>query len=184
MQEASVDCAATVRHTGARTSDLMRGRPMDANNLAQQRSSRNWLTEDHCDLEEFRTSVARRSAREEFPLAADFQRDVPVYDCRTRIRDLGSDTDYLAAVQAEWAAVWLNGPGIVVLKKGQPDTGLVDETSEVFRALIAEQKAAGQAAGDHFAKPARCWIFLEPRPSERWLRLFGDRPPRVPDRNF
>jgi ectoine hydroxylase-related dioxygenase (phytanoyl-CoA dioxygenase family) len=136
---------------------------MDANNLAAQRSSRNWLTEEHCDLEEFQASIAKRSAREEFPLAADFQRDVPIYDC-DRIRDLGSDPGYRAAVQAEWAAVWLNGPGIVVLKKGQPDTALVDETSDVFRQLIEEQKAAGQTAGDHFAKPGandRVWNALE-----------------------
>ena len=47
---------------------------MDANNLAERRSSLNWLTEDHCDLEEFRAFIDKRSAKEDFPLAADFQR--------------------------------------------------------------------------------------------------------------
>ena len=60
--------------------------------------------------------------------------------------------------------MWLNGPRIVVLKREQPDTALIDETSEVSPVLIAEQKAAGQSAGDHFAKPGandRVWNALE-----------------------
>ena len=136
---------------------------MDAKNAVERRSARNWLTKDHCDLGDFLSSSAKGSAKADFPFAADFQKDVPIYDCE-QIGRLASDAGSRAAVQAEWAEVWLNGPGIIVLKRAQPDSGLMDETSEVFRALIAEQKAAGTAAGDHFAKPGandRIWNALE-----------------------
>jgi ectoine hydroxylase-related dioxygenase (phytanoyl-CoA dioxygenase family) len=136
---------------------------VDATNLAQQRSSRNWLTEAHCDLDEFRASIAKRSLKSDFPFAADFQRDVPIYDC-DRIRQITSDVSVRAAVMAEWAAVWLNGPGIIVLKRGQPDAAIINEASDVFRTLIDEQKEKGSAAGDHFAKPGandRVWNALE-----------------------
>lgn len=136
---------------------------MDASDAAGQRRERNWLSRDDCDLDELLASIAVRSARSDYPLAADFQRDVPIYDC-DHIRSIAVDHEARAAVQAEWTDVWLNGPGIIVLKRAQPDLALMDETSEVFRSLIAEQKAAGTAAGDHFAKPGandRIWNALE-----------------------
>ena len=54
----------------------------------------------------------------------------------------------------------LDGPGIIVFREASPDRSIVDRASEVFTALIAEQKAKGAVAGDHFAKPGandRVW---------------------------
>ena len=136
---------------------------MDAPNASEHRSARNWLSKDHCDLQDFLDSIARRSAVADLAFAAEVREDIPIYDGE-RIRQLAADPASRAAVQAEWAEVWLNGPGVLVLKRAQPDTALVDEASDVFRALIAEQKAAGTAAGDHFAKPGandRIWNALE-----------------------
>ena len=45
-----------------------------------------------------------------------------------------------------------------------PDTAVVDRATAAFDAMIAEQKAAAAAAGDHFAKPGandRVWNALE-----------------------
>jgi ectoine hydroxylase-related dioxygenase (phytanoyl-CoA dioxygenase family) len=62
-------------------------------------------------------------------------------------------------VQAELARALLDGPGIVVFAAAF-DPAAVDRASEVFRAIIDEQKAAGAASGDHFAPPGnndRIW---------------------------
>jgi hypothetical protein len=55
-------------------------------------------------------------------------------------------------LQAELARALLEGPGIVVFA-GAFDPRVVDRASEVFWALIDEQRASGAAAGDHFAPP-------------------------------
>jgi hypothetical protein len=63
-------------------------------------------------------------------------------------------------VQAELARALADGPGIVVFAGAFPDTGVVDRATAVFEAMIAEQKAAGVVAGDHFATPGandRVW---------------------------
>ena len=44
------------------------------------------------------------------------------------------------------------GPGVFVVKRAFADTGAVDAASEVFRVIIAEERAAGIATADHFAK--------------------------------
>src|SRR3989475_10850912 len=57
-----------------------------------------------------------------------------------------------------------DGPGIVVIERAFADLEVVDRATEVFNALIADQRAAGATAGDHFAKPGandRGWNALE-----------------------
>ncbi len=57
-----------------------------------------------------------------------------------------------------------DGPGIVVFKQAFGDLSVVDRATEAFLAQIAAEKAAGVAAGDHFAKPGandRVWGALD-----------------------
>ena len=66
-------------------------------------------------------------------------------------------------LQAELARVLIDGPGVVVCE-GAFEPAVVDEATELFDAMIAEQKAAGVAAGDHFATPGandRVWGALD-----------------------
>jgi ectoine hydroxylase-related dioxygenase (phytanoyl-CoA dioxygenase family) len=52
----------------------------------------------------------------------------------------------------------------VVFKRAYPDPTVVDRATDVFHAMIADQRASGAAAGDHFAKPGandRVWNALE-----------------------
>src|SRR5262249_24731845 len=56
------------------------------------------------------------------------------------------------------------GPGIVVLTGAFSALAGVDRATEQFEAIIADQRAAGGAAGDHFAKSGqndRIWNALE-----------------------
>jgi ectoine hydroxylase-related dioxygenase (phytanoyl-CoA dioxygenase family) len=55
------------------------------------------------------------------------------------------------ALQAELIHALAVGPGVVVFE-GVFDHDVVDRASESFSALIAAQRAAGGAAGDHFGK--------------------------------
>jgi ectoine hydroxylase-related dioxygenase (phytanoyl-CoA dioxygenase family) len=81
---------------------------------------------------------------------------VPVYDARRLDRG--------PAVRAEIARVLADGPGLAVFRGAFPDPAVVDRLTAVFDALIAEQRAAGHTAGDHFARPGandRVWNALE-----------------------
>jgi ectoine hydroxylase-related dioxygenase (phytanoyl-CoA dioxygenase family) len=82
-----------------------------------------------------------------------------VYDCRV----LGSaleDVSRRADLHAEWANVLNVGAGVLVLKQVYADTAPVDEATKVFESVIREERKAGGAAADHFAKPGandRIW---------------------------
>lgn len=118
-----------------------------------------WLTEQDCDLDVFRPIVERETDLTDFPHATAVEKNVLVYDSE-RLRAGGADR----AVRAELVRALTDGPGVVVFRGAFPDPAVVDRTSAVFDALIAEQHASGATAGDHFAKPGandRVWNALE-----------------------
>ncbi|MEV7345911.1 phytanoyl-CoA dioxygenase family protein [Streptomyces sp. NPDC093544] len=120
------------------------------------------LSEQDCDLGAFRALVEQPTGLSDFPYASTAERNVLVYDS-DRLRKAvaaGERRD----IQAELVRAFAEGPGIAVFQGAFPDTSVVDHTTAVFDALIAEQRASGAGAGDHFAKPGandRVWNALE-----------------------
>ncbi|MFD3732021.1 phytanoyl-CoA dioxygenase family protein [Streptomyces sp. NPDC058632] len=119
---------------------------------------RPWLSEQDCDLDAFRALVERTTDRSAYPHAAAVERNVLLYDAgRLALADRRE-------VQAELVHALADGPGIVVVRGAFPDPAVVDRATAVFDALIAEQRATGATAGDHFARPGandRVWNALE-----------------------
>ncbi|PJE94894.1 phytanoyl-CoA dioxygenase [Streptomyces carminius] len=124
---------------------------------------RTWLGETDCDLADFRAHAGRTTVPADCPTAADIVRNVPLYDAEHLCR-LAADPRGRRAIQAELARVLLDGPGIVVFKRAYPDPSVLDRAGAVFDALIEEERAAGTARGDHYAKPGtndRVWNAVE-----------------------
>ncbi|MFE2279905.1 phytanoyl-CoA dioxygenase family protein [Streptomyces sp. NPDC059454] len=117
-----------------------------------------WLSERDCDLDAFRALVEQPTDAAAYPHASAVERNVPLYDAaRLVLADR-------RAVQAELVRAFADGPGIVVIRGAFADPAVVDRTTAVFDALIAEQRASGAGAGDHFARPGandRVWNALE-----------------------
>ncbi|MGW3413242.1 phytanoyl-CoA dioxygenase family protein [Streptomyces sp. NPDC000888] len=121
-----------------------------------------WLSEQDCDLDAFRALVEQSTDLAGFPYATSVERNVLVYDSDGLRKSVAAGER--REVQAELARAFADGPGIVVLQGAFPDASVVDRTTAVFDALIAEQLASGAGAGDHFAKPGandRVWNALE-----------------------
>ncbi|MEV7788762.1 phytanoyl-CoA dioxygenase family protein [Streptomyces sp. NPDC088106] len=117
-----------------------------------------WLSERDCDLDALRVLVEQQTDPAPYPHAGAVERNVLLYDAeRLALADR-------RAVQAELVRALADGPGIVVVRGAFPDPAVVDRTTAVFESLIAEQRASGTAAGDHFARPGandRVWNALE-----------------------
>jgi ectoine hydroxylase-related dioxygenase (phytanoyl-CoA dioxygenase family) len=132
-----------------------------------------WYTPGDCRLSDFRAVVEQTTDLADYPAADDVQSNVLVYG--QKLRQRSATTAGRRAAQAELARALLDGPGIVVFA-GAFDPAVVDRASEVFRAIIDEQKEAGQAAGDHFAPPGsndRIWGAVD-KFARRAPELFAD----------
>lgn len=113
-----------------------------------------WYTAADCRLADFQALVEQKTDVSDYPHALDVAQNVLIYPGQL------PDT---AEVKSELVRALTDGPGIVVFR-GAFAPGVVDRATEVFGALIAGQKAAGQVGGDHFAKPGandRVWGALD-----------------------
>ena len=120
-----------------------------------------WLTAEDCRLEDLRTLVEQSTAAADFPYAETVDHNVLIYGAG--LSDLLRSPQDRRDVQAELVRALADGPGIVVFRAAFEDA-VVDRATEIFHRMIAEQRAAGVVAGDHFAKPGandRVWGALD-----------------------
>ena len=110
-------------------------------------------------LEDFVAVVEQTTDLAAYPHADRVESNVLVYDADrlrpTTATDAGRDL-----VAAELVRAFTDGPGVVVFEGAFPDHAVVDRVTEVFDAIVADEAAAGGAAGDHFAAPganSRVW---------------------------
>lgn len=116
-----------------------------------------------CDLDDFVPLVTRATDPADYPLATDVVDRVLVYD-GDRLRSALAEEDGADTVAAEVVRALTDGPGVVAIRGAFPDTEVVDRATAAFDAMITDEKAAGGAKGDHFAKAGandRVWNALE-----------------------
>jgi ectoine hydroxylase-related dioxygenase (phytanoyl-CoA dioxygenase family) len=136
---------------------------MKTDNIQKLRSDRVWLTEDACDLDDFRALAEKTTALGDYPHASAVEKNILIYDSR-KVLASASTAEGRRAVLAEICEAFGDGPGIVVFKHAYADTSVIDEASAIFSEIIDEQHRTSSGGGDHFAKPGandRIWNSLE-----------------------
>ena len=116
-----------------------------------------------CRVEDFAAVVEKPVDLDDYPLAARIDQGVVVYDSRS-LRSRISEAPGRLEVQAEFVRVLSEGPGVLVLSGAFDKDKVLDAATDGFRGSIEAEKAAGTAAGDHFATPGandRVWNALE-----------------------
>jgi ectoine hydroxylase-related dioxygenase (phytanoyl-CoA dioxygenase family) len=116
-----------------------------------------------CDLDDFVPLVTQATDPADYPLATDVVDGVLVYD-GDRLRSALAEEDGPDTVAAEIVRALTDGPGVVAIRGAFPDTEVVDRATAAFDAMITDERAAGGAKGDHFAKAGandRVWNALE-----------------------
>jgi ectoine hydroxylase-related dioxygenase (phytanoyl-CoA dioxygenase family) len=113
------------------------------------------------------------------PHAAGIEKNVPLYDMAA-LRPALEDPARRRALLAEWGRVFRSSAGVIALKRAYPDTSVIDRASEVFRAIIAEERESAAGKGDHFAAAGandRIWNSLQKqclRDPEGFALYFGN----------
>lgn len=121
-----------------------------------------WLRAADAHLDGLRSVLEQRTDPAACPHAARLLSDVPVYDCASLRARLSSDGGLRLPLMAEWAWVWEDGPGILVLQ-GALSPSVVDAVTARFKEII-ERERSSNSRGDHFAEAGandRVWNALE-----------------------
>src|SRR6266496_3542123 len=113
-----------------------------------------YLSADDCRLADLIDLVSRKTDLADYPYARTVEQHVLIYD-GARLRKQLSRPACRPRVETELARALLDGPGIVVLAGAFDDPWVIDRATWQFEAVIAAQRAAGSAVGDHFAASGR-----------------------------
>ncbi len=135
---------------------------MKTDNPQKLRADRVWLSEEACDLDDFRSLAEKATVLADYPSASAVEKNVLIYDSR-KVMAAAATPEGRRAVLAEICEAFGEGPGVVVFKRAYEDTGIIDRASTIFDAIIEEQHRTA-TGGDHFAKPGandRIWNSLE-----------------------
>ncbi|MGR9478986.1 phytanoyl-CoA dioxygenase family protein [Rhizobium leguminosarum] len=136
---------------------------MKTDNQQKLRADRVWLSEEACDLDDFRSLAEKATVLADYPSASAVEKNVLIYDSR-KVMAAAATAEGRRAVLAEICEAFGEGPGVVVFKRAYADTGIIDRASTIFDAIIEEQHRTATGGGDHFAKPGandRIWNSLE-----------------------
>ena len=123
----------------------------------------NGAFEPDCRLADLVDLAGTKTELGDYPQASAVEQNVLVYDGE-RLRGELADPAGRRRVQDEWVRALHDGPGLVVLAGAFGDGPVIDAATREFEAIIADQRAAGGAAGDHFAAAGqndRIWNALE-----------------------
>ena len=121
------------------------------------------LTPADVRIEDFVALLAQTTDLAAYPHADRVDSNVLIYDA-VRLRKAVATEAGRDEVAAELVRALTDGPGVIVLEGAFPDDAVVDRVTAAFSAIIADEEAAGGAAGDHFAAPganSRVWNALE-----------------------
>jgi hypothetical protein len=108
-----------------------------------------WISSDSGEFDLFKAQVLQRTSNEDVVQAIEVVQNIPIYSGES-VASAARDPKARRALTAEWAWVFADGPGIVVIRDALPDTAVVDRASAIFEAIITEEKAANLGGGDPF----------------------------------
>jgi ectoine hydroxylase-related dioxygenase (phytanoyl-CoA dioxygenase family) len=124
---------------------------------------RGYLDEDDCRLADLIDVVSAKTGIGDYPHASSVEQNVLYYDS-ARLREAASSPAGWCDIHTELARALADGPGVVVFAGAFGDLDVVDRATAQFETIIAAQRAAGTAGGDHFAAAGqndRIWNALE-----------------------
>ncbi|MBL1378098.1 phytanoyl-CoA dioxygenase family protein [Zobellella iuensis] len=131
-----------------------------------------YLQPERLDLAGFTALCEQSPTLADYPLAAGIERRVLVYRAPTLNAAVQRDrTEVLAELHRALA----QGPGVLVIKGGYADQGVIERNTAVFGRIFAEEAERG-AAADHFAQAGhngRIWNSLQ-KVAERDAEAFID----------
>jgi ectoine hydroxylase-related dioxygenase (phytanoyl-CoA dioxygenase family) len=120
-----------------------------------------WIGPGECRLADFRSVVEHTTDLADYPFAETVDQNVLVYG--NGVDEPSRTRGGRRALRAELARALRDGPGVVAFKRAF-DADVVDRATVEFQRMIAEQRASGAGAGDHFAQPGandRVWGALD-----------------------
>ena len=116
-----------------------------------------------CNLADFQSIIDQNLAIDAVPNAKEIQNNIPIYDIE-ELESIFQSEVLKNELMAEWAWVLRESSGAIVLRKAYRDTSAIDEATQLYNGIIADEKLKSGGGADHFAAAGandRIWNSLQ-----------------------
>ncbi len=139
-----------------------------------------YFTQDDCRIAEFKALISDQLDASELRFTSEIINNVPIYSAADTTAAL-SKPDDRSALMAEWARIFRDLSGVIVVKGAVADLDAVDQATAVFEQIIKDERLAN-CGGDHFGERGandRIWNSLQKlclRAPDVFARYFASPP--------
>ena len=91
------------------------------------------------------------------------KKNIPIYDIE-ELQNIFQNDALKNDLMAEWAWVLRESSGVIVLRNAYRDTSVIDEATQLYEGIIADEKLKSGGGADHFAAAGandRIWNSLQ-----------------------
>ena len=116
-----------------------------------------------CNLADFQKIIDQSLAIEVVPNAKEIQNNIPIYDIE-ELQSIFQSEVLKNELMAEWAWVLRESSGVIVLRNAYRNTSAIDEATQLYQGIIADEKMKNGGGADHFAAAGandRIWNSLQ-----------------------
>ena len=136
---------------------------------------------EECNLADFQKIIDQKLAIESVPHAKDVKKNIPIYDIE-ELQNIFQNDALKNDLMAEWAWVFRESSGVIVLRNAYRDTSAIDEATQLYEGIITDEKLKSGGGADHFAAAGandRIWNSLQKlceSSPDVFLRYFANEP--------
>ena len=116
-----------------------------------------------CNLADFQKIIDQNLAIDAVPNAKEIKKNIPIYDIE-ELQNIFQNAALKNDLMAEWAWVLRESSGAIVLRNAYRDTSAIDEATQLYEGIIADEKLKSGGGADHFAAAGandRIWNSLQ-----------------------
>ena len=127
------------------------------------RVSPGYYHSEECNLADFQKIIDQKLAIDSVPHANEIKKNIPIYDIE-KLQNIFQSDALKNDLMAEWAWVLRESSGAIVLRNAYRDTSAIDEATQVYEGIIADEKLKSGGGADHFAAAGandRIWNSLQ-----------------------
>ena len=127
------------------------------------RVSPGYYHSEECNLADFQKIIDQKLAIDSVPHAKEIKKNIPIYDIE-ELQNIFQNDALKNDLMAEWAWVLRESSGAIVLRNAYSDTSAIDEATQLYEGIIADEKLKSGGGADHFAAAGandRIWNSLQ-----------------------
>ena len=127
------------------------------------RASVGYYHSEECNLADFQKIIDQKLEIDSVPHAKEIKKNIPIYDIE-ELQNIFQNDALKNDLMAEWAWVLRESSGAIVLRNAYRDTSAIDEATQLYEGIIADEKLKSGGGADHFAAAGandRIWNSLQ-----------------------